>query len=445
MAELTQQEIIDAITKQIAQAKTSNRPSIGLNPDATTADIKKDAAKIKSKAELSKYLKTGVLPTHGFTETALAQIGGTPYGAAANAPLAGIAFTGGAGVKAIGKLAGAIKAKKAADVAEEGVKVAGKGGKILTKKNAAKLGVLGAAGAWATNALGNIGGGNDANAANDPQAIAQQNALEAIQNANLAGVDVTTVAQGLYGKQLGLNADNILAFANKGGIDTSAGLVGLNGVGIFTGKETKGTKVGPKGVVYPTSKREVVSLADWKKMFPTDMAQVNDLKSKFGLDPSAGIFDVKNAWDKYGELSLNYARAGQTISPYDLAKINRGLTGGGGGSKTQVTIDESPMAENDIKQIAKNQLAKSLGLANIDDSMWNDILKVVRKKEAKNPTKRVVTTTGNKSVVKTTPGYGQSDIMADVEAYAKTDPRYGDFQTADVFGNALVKALGLKS
>jgi hypothetical protein len=103
------------------------------------------------------------------------------------------------------------------------------------------------------------------------------------------------------------------------------------------------------------------------------------------------------------------------------------------------------MAETDIKQTAQRQLAQSLGLANIDDQMWKDILKIVRKKEAKNPTKTVITQTGNKAVRKTTPGYGQTDVMADVEAYAKQDPRYSDFQTADVFGNALTKALGLKA
>jgi hypothetical protein len=113
--------------------------------------------------------------------------------------------------------------------------------------------------------------------------------------------------------------------------------------------------------------------------------------------------------------------------------------------KPTTTIDVSPMAETDIKNTAKRQLAQSLGLASVDDKMYKDILAIVRKKEAKNPTKTVRTTTGNTTRVKTTPGYGPSDVLADVEAYAKQDPRYAEFQTADVFGNAIVKALGLKS
>jgi hypothetical protein len=439
MAELTQQEIIDAITSAVVKAKSSGKPSIGLNPDAKMPDIKKDAAKITSKAELNKYLKTGILPTHGFAETALAQLDGAPYGAAANAPLAGAVFTAGAGIKAAGSVIKALRTKKVAGAAEEGVKIATKGSKI---KKAGKWALVAGVAAAGVDALGKIGGGNNAATSNDPQAIAEQQALQAIADANNAGTSVLNVASGPLGKQLNLNADNILAFANKGGVDTSLGLVGLNNVGVFTGKRLD--KTGPKGIVYKGLKPEIVGIRDWEKLFPTDPKQVNELKTQFGLDPSADIFAVKNMWDKYGQLSLDYARAGTQISPYELAKINRGLTGGGG-SKTSITIDESPMAETDIKQTAQRQLAQSLGLANIDDQMWKDILKVVRKKEAKNPTKTVITQTGNKAVRKTTPGYGQTDVMADVEAYAKQDPRYSDFQTADVFGNALTKALGLKA
>jgi hypothetical protein len=142
-------------------------------------------------------------------------------------------------------------------------------------------------------------------------------------------------------------------------------------------------------------------------------------------------------------LSLDYSRAGNKVSPWQLLDIQKGLTGSG--SQTTTTIDVSPMAEADIKNTAKRQLAASLGLANVDDKMYKEILSIVRKKEAKNPTKSVRTTTGNTTRVKTTPGYGPSDVLADVEAYAKQDPRYSEFQTADVFGNAMIKALGLKA
>jgi hypothetical protein len=142
-------------------------------------------------------------------------------------------------------------------------------------------------------------------------------------------------------------------------------------------------------------------------------------------------------------MSLEYSRAGHNVSPWELLAIQKGLSGSG--SQTTTTIDVSPIAETDIKNTAKRQLAVSLGLANIDDAMYKDIVSIVRKNEAKRPTKTIRTTTGNTTKVKTTPGYGTSDVLADVEEYAKKDPRYAEFQTADVFGNAMIKALGLKA
>jgi hypothetical protein len=124
--------------------------------------------------------------------------------------------------------------------------------------------------------------------------------------------------------------------------------------------------------------------------------------------------------------------------------MQKGLSGAGG-SQTSIVYDTSPIAEGDIRSIAKRQLAQSLGLASVDDKQFKDILAIVRKKEAKSPTKTVTTTTGKVTRRNTTPGYGTSDVLADVEEYAKKDPRYSEFQTANVFGQGLVQALGLKA
>jgi hypothetical protein len=225
-------------------------------------------------------------------------------------------------------------------------------------------------------------------------------------------------------------------------------LTGLNGIGIFTGKETPTSTPRRKfGGTITGSKSEIVSLSEWNKSFPVDAAGIGSAKQKFVtagvLDPTADLTQVKAAWDKYGQLSLDYARAGNKVSPWQLLDIQKGLTGSG--SQTTTTIEDSPMAKADITTILKRQLGASLGLANIDDETINKFIKDVRKKEAKSPTKSVRTTTGNTTRVKTVQGYGQADVLADAEAYAKQDPRYAEFQTADVFGNALVKALGLKS
>jgi len=333
--------------------------------------------------------------------------------------------------------------KTAAKVAEETAKAGKK--KIITKKRVA--GVAGLSAAVGTYNMITAGKGTDIDTnASAAELQAQDSFAQAIANADAQGVDITQFLDGTTAKQLGLGANNIGDFmAARGYVNP---LSGLNGIGIFTGKEEI-TSVPRKkfGGTITGTKSEIVSLSDWNKSFPVDAAGIGAAKQKFVtagvLDPTADLTQVKAAWDKYGQLSLDYSRAGNKVSPWQLLDIQKGLTGSG--SQTSVTIDDSPMAKADITTILKRQLGASLGLANIDDETINKFIKDVRKKEAKRPTKSVRTTTGNTTRVKTVQGYSQADVLADAEAYAKQDPRYAEFQTADVFGNALIKALGLKS
>jgi hypothetical protein len=350
-------------------------------------------------------------------------------------------LAGGQIAKAVLEFGKSFFAKGGTKTAEEAIKTKAK--MSLKKKTAIGAGVL-VTGQAASSLMSNDGTAIDPNAAAS-ELQAQDSFAQALANADASGVDVTQFLQGDTAKQLGLGANNIGNFMAARGYTNP--LTGLNGIGVFTGKVETGTKLGPKGRSYPTTKSEIVGLSDWNKSFPVDLAGVAAAKQKFVaagvLSPTADLTQVKTAWNQYGQLSLDYSRAGNKVSPWQLLDIQKGLTGSG--SQTSTTIDVSPMAETDIRTTAKRQLAQSLGLANVDDKMYKEILSIVRKKEAKNPTKTVRTTTGNTTRVKTTPGYGPSDVLADVEAYAKQDPRYAEFQTADVFGNALVKALGLKS
>jgi hypothetical protein len=336
----------------------------------------------------------------------------------------------------------ALTKKTAAKAAEEAAKSKAK--MSLKKKAAIGAGVL-VTGQAASSLMNKQGTEIDPNA-DASKLQAQDSFAQALANADASGVDVTQFLQGDTAKQLGLGANNIGNFmAARGYVNP---LQGLNGIGVFTGKETETLVPRRKfGGTLAIAKPEIVGLSDWNKSFPVDLAGVAAAKQKFVdagvLSPTADLTQVKTAWNQYGQLSLDYSRAGNKISPWQLLDIQKGLTGSG--SQTTTTIDVSPMAEADIRTTAKRQLAQSLGLANVDDKMYKEILAIVRKKEAKNPTKSVRTTTGNTTRVKTTPGYGPSDVLADVEAYAKQDPRYAEFQTADVFGNALVKALGLKA
>jgi hypothetical protein len=336
----------------------------------------------------------------------------------------------------------ALTKKTAAKAAEEAAKTKAK--MSLKKKALIGGGVL-AVGQAGSMLMNNDGTAIDPNASAS-QLQAQDSFAQAIANADATGVDVTQFLQGDTAKQLGLGANNIGNFmAARGYVNP---LTGLNGIGVFTGKETETLVPRRKfGGTLAVSKPEIVGLADWNKSFPVDLAGIAAAKQKFVdagvLSPTADLTQVKTAWNQYGQLSLDYSRAGNKVSPWQLLDIQKGLTGSG--SQTTVTIDDSQMAKSDITTLLKRQLQASLGLANVDDSVINKFIADVRKKEAKNPSKTVRTTTGNTTRVKSTPGYSQADVLADAEAYAKQDPRYAEFQTADVFGNALIKALGLKS
>jgi hypothetical protein len=418
-------------------------------PDASDADIRAALPRVTSQKDI-KYVieKKGMLPESFWGQV----FTGTDYlspsfseqlNAGVNKGMLFLLPAGklqkvGSGGKALLNLGKSFFAKKSVE----------EGGKAATKMSLKKKAVIGAgvlAVGQAGSSMMNRGQAEIDINAQAAELQAKDSFAQALANADAQGIDVTQFLQGDAAQQLGLGANNIGNFMAARGYTNP--LVGLNGIGVFTGKIETGTKLGPKGKSYATNKSEIVGLADWNKRFPVDLAGVAAAKQKFVdagvLSPTADLTQVKTAWNQYGQLSLDYSRAGNKVSPWQLLDIQKGLTGSG--SQTTTTIDDSQMAKADITTLLKRQLQASLGLANVDDSVINKFIADVRKKEAKNPTKTVRTTTGNTTRVKSTPGYSQADVLADAEAYAKQDPRYAEFQTADVFGNALIKALGLKS
>jgi hypothetical protein len=428
MAELTDKEKIALLKKAF--------------PGISDKVLKDAVPQIKNRETIN-YLKAnnGALP-----ESVLNRIfTGTDYiaGPMAEGQVLQAGMSGSLIAKAVTDLAKSFFAKGGAKAAaEEAVKTKAK--MSLKKKAAIGAGVL-VTGQAASSLMGK-GNTEIDPTASASQLQAQDSFAQALANADATGVDVTQFLQGDTAKQLGLGANNIGNFmAARGYVNP---LTGLNGIGVFTGKETETLVPRRKfGGTLAISKPEIVGLSDWNKSFPVDLAGIAAAKQKFVtagvLSPTADLTQVKTAWNQYGQLSLDYSRAGNKVSPWQLLDIQKGLTGSG--SQTTTTIDDSQMAKADITTLLKRQLGASLGLTNIDDAVINKFIADVRKKEAKNPTKTVRTTTGNTTRVKSTPGYGQSDVLADAEAFAKQDPRYAEFQTADVFGNALVKALGLKS
>jgi hypothetical protein len=411
-------------------------------PDISDKVLKEALPQIKDRKTIE-YLKSngGALP-----KPLLEKIfTGTDYivGPMAEGQVLQAGMTGSVIAKAVTDLAKSFFAKGGAKAAaEEAVKTKAK--MSLKKKALIGAGVL-TVGQAASSLMG--GGNTEIDPNADASKLqAEDSFAQALANADATGVDVTQFLQGDTAKQLGLGANNIGNFMAARGYTNP--LTGLNGIGVFTGKETETLVPRRKfGGTVAVSKPEIVGLSDWNKSFPVDLAGIAAAKQKFVtagvLSPTADLTQVKTAWNQYGQLSLDYSRAGNKVSPWQLLDIQKGLTGSG--SQTTTTIDDSPMAKADITTILKRQLGASLGLTNIDDATINKFIADVRKKETKNPSKTVRTTTGNTTRVKSTPGYGQSDVLADAEAFAKQDPRYAEFQTADVFGSALVKALGLKS
>jgi hypothetical protein len=349
---------------------------------------------------------------------------------------------------AIGRLTKSIFAKKATEegvktAAEEGVKTAAK----MSLKKKAAIGAVGIyGGSQAAGSIGKAMGGNNQDQTSAAQLGIQQDE-QAIVAALANGADPNALVNSPLNKQLGLKIADLPGLKLQYGQD--AAISGLGNFGVYTGKQVEGGNyVGSNFVKF--SKNEVVSTGNWEKMFPTTAEEIKDIRNKF---ESAGIMFTGNpmeqnkqlhaAWTYYGEQSQAYSKAGAKMTPWDILNLTKGISGSG--SQTSTTIDTTPISEGDVRTLTKRQLSQSLGLSNIDDKTYKDILAIVRKNEAKKPTTTVRTTTGTTTRTKTTQGYGQSDVLADVEAYAKQDPRYADFQTSNVFGQGLVQALGLKS
>jgi hypothetical protein len=494
---LTQAQIIAAIKAERDKVAGYTAPSLGIQGTATDAQIAADAASIRSKAELDKFIKTGYLPTHGFAAGALATLDGAPRGQSV-APIMGGAVFGGplssAGKGLVEALLKRGSTKAAAEAVAEGAakagtqsvdeisklyqmtynvskeeadlmaasqaaaEVGGTASKASRLKNAATWAknhkikaTLGTAAVLGVGQVATKGGTTPAASTNAVTSQSEADMATAIAQANAAGIDVTTYMNSAAGKQLGLTANNIQSMLAKYGQGTT-GLVGIN-AGVYTGKDVSvpgtwhpGLKVGQ--VANATTKPELLSLNQWKQQLPiTDSKQLASIKQKFVdagvIGSSAGLQEVQKAWETYGQMSLDASRAGTNMTPWQLLDLQKGLSSGGGGSSTNTTYDVSATSTADVRTYLNRQLSQSLGRQATDEE-FKKFLQSVQKAEAAKPTKTVTVTNGKTTNRTTTPGYGASDILSEAEKFAQSDPRYAEYQTSSVFGDALTKALGLK-
>ena len=130
---LTQQEVVAAITA------AKDKGYIGVRSNATPDQIANDASYITSQKELETYLATGYLPTHGFSQTAAAQLFGSQRGEASMQMMSGEVTSGG---KAIAGLAKAIFKKGGEKAAEEAATEAVKTKAKMSLKKKAAIGAV---------------------------------------------------------------------------------------------------------------------------------------------------------------------------------------------------------------------------------------------------------------------------------------------------------------
>lgn len=337
------------------------------------------------------------------------------------------------GAQAVKGLAKAVTSRKAKTDVTETVLTKGQKAKKIAKKTG-KYGVIGAG---AATILNMFGGDDEA----EQEAISNQQAQQAIQTlgdvlttAEQAGVDPNAVLEMPMVQQLLKNSKiNVNAAFNNSGV---------LGAGVYVGNEKPQVR---RRKLTTYEEEGTIPLSDWKRQFPignpTELAKWKKTLVDAGVvGADAGVKDLQTQWETWGELSLESNRVGQKLTPYQLLDIQRGLWGGGGGGPSyQVQL----MKEENSKALFKQGIEALTGRI-VDDAQAEEFAKLVKKKQLKTPTKTETKTVGGKRVSVTTPGFGEAEAAALIKERAQEDPMFAEFQTANVFGSALEKALGVR-
>jgi hypothetical protein len=320
------------------------------------------------------------------------------------------------------------------------VKAVVKLGKTFMKKPTKKQVLLGG-GALGLGGLAVQGGGDSGT----PDVAAQANADLMFQAAQYeaAGGDINALAQTAAGQQLFKNPNfNLGSILNSGNVFTGTS-------GVYTGKPVTvneyqwgsgGAK--PKQIITDT-----VPLSDWKNQFPIAdpkaLAQWKSTLISAGVvSASAGLAELKQQWEAWGQASQEAGRQGQKLSPYQLLDIQRGLWGGGG-KDYSTSYSVNMLKPENVKSVYKAAREQEAG-AIVGDEQAAAFAERVAAQQMKNPTKTEYKKIKGKMVPVTTPGYGEAEATAAALELAKKDPLYAEFQTANVFGSALEKALGVR-
>jgi hypothetical protein len=320
------------------------------------------------------------------------------------------------------------------------VKAVIKLGKTFMKKPTKKQ-VLFGGGALGLGGLAVQGGGESGT----PDVAAQANADLMFQAAQYeaAGGDINALAQTAAGQQLFKNPNFSLgSIINSGSVFTGTS-------GVYTGKPVTVSQYewGSGGARPKTTITDTVPLSDWKNQFPIAdpkaLAQwKSTLVSAGVVSASAGLAELKQQWEAWGQASQDAGRQGQKLSPYQLLDIQRGLWGGGG-KDYSTSYSVNMLKPENVKSVYKAAREQETGRI-VGDEQAAAFAERVKAQQMAKPTKTEYKKIKGKMVPVTTPGYGEAEATAAALELAKKDPMYAEFQTANVFGNALEKALGVR-
>jgi hypothetical protein len=338
------------------------------------------------------------------------------------------------GAQAVKGLAKAVTSRKAKTTAAEATGEAVKKRKIITPKR-----VIGAAAvATGINIIDSLFGGDEEQVAAQEKALEEQTTMNTqLQFAQMqaSGIDTEALLSTPAGQQILKNPN-----FNAGAILGTGVMPNIGMTGVYVGGETQVRRRKPT-----LAEQGSVSLTEWKQQFPiANPTELNKWKKTLVdagvVSASAGLPELQKQWEAWGQESINASRLGQKLTPYQLLDIQRGLWGGGtGGPSYQVQL----MKEENSKALFKQGIEALTGRI-VDDTQAEEFAKLVTKKQLKTPTKTETKTVGGKRVSVTTPGFGESEAAALVKKRAQEDPMFAEFQTANVFGSALEKALGVR-
>lgn len=336
--------------------------------------------------------------------------------------------------KAAVDLGKAAFAKKATTEGAEAVAKAG-GKKFLTKKKVIGGVAIGGA-AEIYNRMSKDGGTGQT-----PEEMAQASLAMAAATLQESGGDPNSILGTPLAQQM-----NITTGSDLSTLASSLGITLDSSVGVYTGESTKETIKGPKGRTYPKVTYKTQSLSDWNKQFPianpTELAAFKQKVIAAGVvSAGAGVTQLKAAWEALGQLSVDAARSGARMTPWQMLDIQRGLFGGGDENAPSYSLTYTPAEQ--VKNIYGSAIGAGTGkVASAEEEAA--FVKSIKAKEGKAPTKSETKIINGKKVRVTTPGFTDADILTAAEQQAQKDPRYAEYQTATVFGDALSKALGVR-